>query len=80
MCYEMNGINVWGKIVDGTTRYDITNDTYQAEHDDFDAIWWKDTLMPATQCGHENTYKGTVWDTTFTKQDLCQPIGHKGGN
>ena len=38
---------------------------------------WADTLMPATQCGHTTSADA---DTRFEKQDLCEPVGHKGGN
>lgn len=47
------------------------------EHNDFDDFGWADTLMPATQCGHTTPVDA---DTTFETQDLCVPIGHKGGN
>lgn len=35
-------------------------------------------MQPATQCAHENTYQGTVWQTTFVPQNLCAPVGHIG--
>ncbi|MDD5327669.1 MAG: hypothetical protein PHY02_07640 [Phycisphaerae bacterium] len=49
------------------------------EHDDFDGTVgdWYDTLMPATQCGKVTPVEAM---TRFSKQDLCQPIGNKGGN
>ena len=47
------------------------------EHNDYDDNGWSDTLMPATQCGHTTPVDS---DTKFSKQDLCYPIGHKGGN
>jgi hypothetical protein len=47
------------------------------EHNDFDSSYWADTLMPATQCGY-TTPEDSI--TTFTKQNLCVPIGYKGGN
>jgi hypothetical protein len=47
------------------------------EHNDFDATFWADTLMPATQCGKTLPVNAV---TTFSKQNLCCPIGHKGGN
>ncbi|MEI6972554.1 MAG: hypothetical protein WCL44_13680, partial [bacterium] len=80
VCYEWNSLSLWGKIVNMAIHYSVLTDSYQAEHDILDVIWWKDRLWPATQCGREATYKGTKWDTTFTKQDLCKPIGTKGGN
>jgi len=80
ICYEMEDINVWGKIDGGSTHYDIRNNSYEVEHNNYDAIWWKDTLMPATQCGYESSQRGTAWNTTFAKQDLCAPIGTKGGH
>ena len=80
ICYEMVGIDVWGKIAEGATHYDIRNDGYEVEHNNYDWILWKDRLMPATQCGYESTYKGTSWNTTFDRQNLCLPVGTKGGN
>jgi len=86
VCYEIHGINVWGKIVGGGTHYDIKNNSYQEEHDDYDAVWWKDTLMPATQCGYDHEEgerfdeEGVDWETTFEYQSLCVPIGHNGGD
>jgi hypothetical protein len=84
VCYEINNLNVWGKTV-GSTHYDIKNNSYQDEHNDFDYpamfpddySFWCDTLMPATQCGHATPVDAA---TTFSKQNLCYPIGHKGGN
>jgi len=81
VCYECSGVPVWGKIVSGSTHYDIRDDSYQEEHDVFNlSCSWIDTLQPATQCGHESTHKGTIWDTTFSAQNLCSPAGSKGGN
>jgi|GEM_PF-3392055 len=49
------------------------------EHNDFDSIPgdWKDTLQPATQSGHEPPVDA---DTKFQQQNLCIPVGSKGGN
>ncbi len=50
------------------------------EHNDFDVgdeNDWNDTLQPATQCGYVTPVDAK---TKFSRQDLCQPIGHKGGN
>ena len=48
------------------------------EHNDYDGgPWWKDTLMPATQCGHVAPEDA---DTRFEQHDLCIPVGSKGGN
>jgi len=87
MCYEINGFDVWGKIVGGgTPRYDTKNNTYQTEHNNYDLIWWHDKLMPATQCGYDADAndkfdeEGVVWDTTFEYQRLCEPVGHNGGD
>lgn len=77
VCYEANGINVWGRTDNATPHYDIRNNSYQAEHNDFDPVFWADTLMPATQCGHVTPEDAA---TTFTEQDLCQPVGSTGGN
>jgi len=47
------------------------------EHNDFDSIFWEYTLMPATQCGYTTPQNS---HTKFSAEDLCKPIGHKGGN
>ena len=47
------------------------------EHNDWDNAFWRDTLMPATQCGHV-TLQNAI--TRFTAQNLCVPIGSTGGN
>ena len=50
------------------------------EHNDCDLLYggdWQDTLWPATQCGHVIS---TSHCTCFIKQDICKPIGSKGGN
>ena len=47
------------------------------EHNDFDSPDWADTLMPATQCGHVAPQDA---DTRFEQEDLCVPIGSKGGS
>jgi len=47
------------------------------EHNDFDSPDWADTLMPATQCGHVAPSDAS---TRFRRQDLCVPVGSKGGN
>ncbi|MDD5327671.1 MAG: hypothetical protein PHY02_07650 [Phycisphaerae bacterium] len=82
VCYEINGKMVWGKIVDGSTHYDIRVDSYQEEHNEFVPLSWKQHMAPATQCGHGDfeAYRGTYWQTTLYQLNLCQPIGHTGGN
>lgn len=101
VCYEINGVDVWGmvRVPDGgAVHYDITDQTDEwtyypsigswshnsngkpdnlEEHNDFDIGWWWDVLMPATQCGHVTPEDA---DTKFGKQDLCIPVGSKGGN
>jgi len=71
-CYELLGCNVWGKIVSGSTHYDISySDTYRDEHNEtheFDIVEWEENLYPATQCGHESGEKGTSWNTMFTSE------------
>lgn len=48
------------------------------EHNDFDAVGdWDDTLQPATQCAHRTSEDA---DTRFGPQELCVPVGSKGGN
>jgi hypothetical protein len=82
VCYERIGINVWGAITGGggPANYSILIDAYQAEHDNFDLVLWKDRLCPATQCGYEKTLMGTEWQSSFGRQDLCDPVGSTGGN
>ena len=81
MCYELNDLMVWGKIVGGITHYDIRIDSYQVEHDDLVVGDWKEGLAPSTECAYfSQGYKGTYWDTKFVRHDLCEPVGHKGGN
>jgi hypothetical protein len=84
VCYEINGKMVWGKIVDGSVHYDIRVDSYQEEHNEIVLMFelWKQHLAPATQCGYGNfeSYRGTYWQTTLYPLNLCQPIGHTGGN
>jgi len=69
-CYELLGCNVWGKIVSGSTHYDISySDTYKDEHNEthqFDIVEWEENLYPATQCGHESGERGTSWNSMFT--------------
>ncbi|MDI6809946.1 MAG: hypothetical protein QME66_13420, partial [Candidatus Eisenbacteria bacterium] len=101
VCYEINGVEVWGmeRDPDGHTVHYPINDqadnwsysptwgTWSAganglpdnleEHNDFDAIGWADTLMPATQCGNVAPVEA---DTQLEEQNLCQPIGSTGGN
>jgi len=78
VCYEANGINVWGRIIGGSApRYDIRNDDFQEDHGDFGNLWWANTLVPATQCGHVAPVDAV---TTFVRQNLCTPIGSRGGN
>ncbi|MBN2019040.1 MAG: hypothetical protein JW749_02310 [Sedimentisphaerales bacterium] len=84
VCYEINDKMVWGKIVDGSTHYDIRIDSYQEEHKigALELFQWKRHLAPATQCGYGNFegYREVYWQTTFYPQNLCQPIGHTGEN
>ncbi|MGI6497155.1 MAG: hypothetical protein ACOX5G_13975 [Kiritimatiellia bacterium] len=101
VCYEINGVNVWGMERDAdshTVHYPINdqadNWSYNAtwgtwtvgannrpdnleEHNDFGAIGWDDTFMPATQCGNVAPVEA---DTRFQAQNLCQPVGSTGGN
>ena len=79
-CYEWNDIDVWGKIVGSAKHFDICIDSYQKEHNDFSVGFWKEKLFPATQSAHDPSYRWIKWDTTFNKQDMCEPIGTKGGN
>ena len=46
---------------------------YTDEHNDFDPIFWQDTLQPATQCGYDHSKKGREWETTLRRQDIYQP-------
>jgi hypothetical protein len=47
------------------------------EHNDFDLVGWADVLMPATQCGYRTPEDAA---TRFQRQNLCVPVGSKGGN
>jgi hypothetical protein len=47
------------------------------EHNDFDYGDFSQTLMPATQCGQTMPVNAA---TLFQRDDLCQPVGSKGGN
>lgn len=76
----MNDIMAWGAIAGSSPGYDIENDYFQEQHNNFDLVGWKDTLMPATQCGYEDSCRGSDWQTTFEPQNLCVPIGSTGGN
>jgi hypothetical protein len=80
MCYEMNGIMVWGAIEGGPPGYGITQPTFQEQHNRFGWVIWQDTLQPATQCAYENEYWTDLWDTTFQMQYLCEPLGSTGGS
>ena len=75
VCYEINGVDVWGKTTNGTTDYSIVN--FLTEHNVFGTVIWDDTLQPATQCGHKRPRNAA---TTFRKQNLCIPVGDTGGN
>jgi len=76
VCYEANGINVWGKS-GNPNHFDIRNDAYQVEHNIFKLTNWADTLQPATQCGHVTPVDAV---TTFVAQNLCTLMGSTGGN
>ena len=65
-------VPVWGKIGD-TPPPHYSMWVYTSEHNDFDAVWWKDTLMPATQCAEEDSQRGSAWETTFEERDIYQP-------
>jgi hypothetical protein len=60
LCYELNGVNVWGKIVNGVPRYSIV--TYTGEHNYMDTPWM-DFLTPAAQSGRISSPN---WNTSFT--------------
>ena len=101
VCYEINGVDVWGMMRTpdgGIIHYNIADQgdlwnynpdygtwTFGAdgekdsleEHNDFDDFGWYDTFMPTTQCGHVLLEDAS---TTFVPQNLCVPVGSKGGN
>ncbi|MBA7492701.1 hypothetical protein ES702_03251 [subsurface metagenome] len=99
VCYEKNGIEVWGmerKPDNNKVHYDITDQTDDwtfhnfkwwqrsnknpdnlEEHNQFSFSQLERVLVPATQCGHLKPVNAA---TKFIKQDLCVPIGSKGGN
>jgi hypothetical protein len=66
-------------------HWDGERDTLE-EHNDFDLITWGDTLMPATQCGKVActvVADGATVDvhrTALDREDLCSPVGSRGGN
>ena len=67
ICYELNGIDAWGAIVDGSSQPNYSVIDYLGEHNNFFGDW-RMTLQPATQCGHAAIhngviYKGVYWDT-----------------
>ena len=76
LCYEWNDINLWGKLVNGTTHHNmIAYQQYLDEHNETSwAVFpWQKYLFPATQCAHNNLYQGEAWNTTFCIQKLTQP-------
>ena len=81
VCYETNGLDLWGKIVDYSSHYNIQVDSYQAEHNEqtFLPLLWKRRLTPATQClSISYGYQGVYWNSMFVGESLCDPVGHKG--
>jgi hypothetical protein len=64
LAYEFNGIMVWGKIVGGAAHYDMRNNAYLAEHNDWQ--WGDDpeewdwdmygSFLPVTQGGFADQY------------------------
>ena len=64
LAYEYNGIMAWGKKVGGTVHYDMRNNDYLAEHNDW--VWgddpedWDDDMwgsfLPVTQGGFADDY------------------------
>lgn len=82
VCYEINGLRAWGKLSGNSTHFDIRVDAYQAEHNEQNQLpmFWKRHLAPATQCGNVGYgYEGKYWNTNLRPQNLCEPIGNKGG-
>ncbi|MBN1795604.1 MAG: hypothetical protein JW804_02930 [Sedimentisphaerales bacterium] len=81
-CYEMNGLNAWGKLVSYPANYDVRVDSFQAEHNEQLPLpdVWKRYLAPATQCGRvDYGYEGVYWDSALSPQNLCEPVGNTGG-
>jgi hypothetical protein len=80
VCYEINLLDVWGKLNGYPANYDIRVNSFQLEHNDMNYTLWKRHLAPATQCGNvEDGYEGVYWDSDFTPQNLCEPVGNTGG-
>jgi len=79
ICYEINGINVWGHLgAYPQPNFDITHtQTSFAEHNDTGLTggsgFWNTNLWPATQCGENSQWKGSEWETTMKSQELLQP-------
>jgi len=81
VCYEMNGVDTWGKIVNGVTDFIVTaSDAFFQEHNE--TSWyvsdWPRYIFPATQCGRAgvwlgNIYEGVYWNTEMQEQNLIQP-------
>ncbi|MDY0281673.1 MAG: hypothetical protein RBR35_14065 [Salinivirgaceae bacterium] len=72
LCYEWNGLSVWGKLVNGNPHYSII--TYTREHNAF-LNDWKKILFPSTQCGWEHTYRGLNWETQLSPTGVVAPLG-----
>ncbi len=68
--WTYNGVQTWVAGANGI------GDNLE-EHNEFLEQMWEFTLMPATQCRHVPP-EGA--ETTFTIQNLCQPVGTRGGN
>ena len=73
VCFEMNGVMVWGKkSKNGGYNYDITaSQQNEDEHNAGEAseIKWGKYLFPATQCGHESKYRYTHWNTKMFRKN-----------
>ncbi len=68
--WTYNGVQTW--VVGANNIRDNLE-----EHNEFLELMWEFTLMPATQC-RQVVPEGAK--TTFTMQNLCQPVGTPGGN
>ena len=72
---RINLLILWGK-----TGHGIRVNIYQHEHNEQNCIpiLRKRYLAPASQSNNESS--GGYWNSNFQRQDLCEPVGNKGGN
>ncbi len=75
-CYEWNEINLFGKKPMALTNPHYSIIAHIEEHNEGTMnlyFFWQPHLYPATQCGHENTYRGNKWETMFNSIEISNP-------